>query len=631
MAFDHNTIKSMVQEGIDATQEARTSSEKCRDYYDGDGQWTAEERATLARRKQPVITDNRLKRKVDAMVGLEQRGRTDPVAYPREPGDEDAAATATKALRFVEETTGVDMKASAAFYNLCIEGYGGVEVVAKDNGDSYDVEVNRIRWEEYVYDPHSRELDFSDSGYDGVLKWMSADKAKTFLKPYWTGSDAEFDAMLDTSSSESGDTYQDRPQGTALSWYDKKQRRVRVGQIYYLCDGQWYMTMFTGRGEIINEVSPWLDVDGKPCNPNVMMTAYIDRENRRYGFLRDLLSQQDEINKRRSKMLHQLSSRQTWGAKGAIESITKMKSELAKPDGHVEVDFDAIPPERGIMPFNLIQNSDQIMGQAQLLQEATNAIDNLGPNAALMGQMSGAASGRAIMATQQAGMAELAPIYDSKRDWTERVYRMIWARIKQVWTGPKWIRVTGDMEAPQFIGINMPQPILDQMGQPMIDPMTGQPAIQRDAMGQPVVENAIGQIDVDIIIEQSPDYATLRAEQFEKLVELASSGMMQIPPAVIIKASDLPDKKELLEALNQPPPEPPPIVLETAQADLNVKKSQAMKNEASAQKDLASIGKVQADAAKAQADTQKTQVETRDKALDTTAKQVLAQNGVLVQ
>jgi hypothetical protein len=410
--------------------------------------------------------------------------------------------------------------------------------------------------------------------------------------------------------------------------------------VYYYCDGQWYMTVFTGRGEVMNELSPWLDDKGKPCNPMVLMTAYVDRENKRYGFVKGLLSQQDEVNKRRSKMMHQLNSRQTWGAKGAVESVTKMKAELAKPDGHVEVDFDAIPLERGIMPFNIIQNSDQIMGQAQLLQEATNAIDNLGPNAALMGQMNSGASGRAQMVAQQAGMAELAPLYDAKRDWTERVYRMVWARIKQVWTGPKWIRITGDMQAPEFIGINMPKPVMqpaiDQMTgqmmmgpdgqpamQPAIDPMTGMPATE--------IENPIGEVDVDIIIEQTHDYATLRAEQFEKLAELTASGMVQIPPAILIKASDLPDKRELLEALNQPPPEPPPVVMETAMADLAVKKSQAMANEARAQKDMASIGKVQADTAKTQADTQKTQVETQDKAMDTNAKQILARNGVLIQ
>ena len=77
-----------------------------------------------------------------------------------------------------------------------------------------------------------------------------------------------------------------------------------------------------------------------------------------------------------------------------------------------------------------------------------------GPNPSLIGQTQGQASGRAIMAQQQAGMAELAPLYDSLRDWTNRVYRAMWCRIRQFWTEPRWIRVTDAVGQREFIAIN---------------------------------------------------------------------------------------------------------------------------------------------------------------------------------
>jgi hypothetical protein len=613
MPFDHETLKHMVSDSIDQTSAARLASEKCRDYYDGRGQWTEEERTILRNRKQPITTHNILRRKVDAMVGLEQRGRTDPVAYPREPGDEESADVATKALRFVEETQRVDVKASEASYNLFIEGYGGVEVIADPVDPArpdlgYDVTVNRIRWEEILFDSYSREKDFSDAGFTGINKWMTSSKALAFLKPFWEGKEEDLAAMLDSTNTDNGDTFGDRPNTNMLSWYDKKLKRVRVVQIYYLCDGVWYMSILTGRGEICNIVSPWLDHKKKPHNPMVLMSAYVDRENNRYGFLvEDLLSLQDEVNKRRSKMLHQLNSRQTWGVKGAVASVKAMKSELAKPDGHVEVDPGFA--ENGVMPFNIIQNTDQLMGQAQLLADAVNAIDNIGPNAALMGQMGGQASGRAMMAAQQAGMAELAPIYDSKRDWTERVYRTIWSRIKQVWTGPKWIRVTGENEAPQFIGINQPVPMMDQMGMPVVDPMTMQPAMQ--------MQNAVAEMDVDIIIEQAPDYATLQAEQFEKLAEMMQSGV-PIPPMVLIEASSLSNKRKLLEMMqSQSAPPPDPMVQRAQAAEIAVKETKAKDNDASAQKKLAEIEQIA--------------VEVEDAQLATAQKHVMAKNGIFTQ
>ena len=43
---------------------------------------------------------------------------------------------------------------------------------------------------------------------------------------------------------------------------------------------------------------------------SIMASAHTDRENNRYGMVRDLISEQDEINKRRSKALHLLSVKQ---------------------------------------------------------------------------------------------------------------------------------------------------------------------------------------------------------------------------------------------------------------------------------------------------------------------------------
>lgn len=522
--LDLAKLRRMVENSADMTSEAREASERDRDYYDG-YQWTATERQTLEKRKQPVNTTNRVKRKIDAMIGIEQRGRVDPRAFPREPGDEEAADLATKALVFVEETERVDEKRSSAFENLLVEGYGGVEICAEPDKYGWTPKVKRLRWEELFFDPHSREKDFSDAAYMGVLKWMSLDAATAFARKFSDKSDEELAEILDwTESSQQGETFEDRPRHeAAFVWADKRQKRVRLAQMYYRHGDVWHLAVFTGKGTLYNAESPYVDTDGKPDCAIILMSAYVDRENRRYGLVRDLISLQDSINKRESKLLHGLNVRQTMGAKGAVD-VAKVKAELAKPDGHVE--YDTAYQEGGQRPFEIIPQSDQIMGQFQLLQEAKREIDMLGPNASLLGQLEGQQSGRAIMAQQQAGLAELAPIYDSLRDWTERVYRALWARIKQFWDAPRWIRVTEENEAPRFIGINVPQ--MTPYG--------------------PQIVNSVADLDVDIIIDQSPDYATLRSEQFEKLADMAARGY-PIPPEAIIEASDLRDKKKILEGI----------------------------------------------------------------------------------
>jgi hypothetical protein len=313
------------------------------------------------------------------------------------------------------------------------------------------------------------------------------------------------------------------------------------------------------------------------------MSGYVDRENRRYGVVRDMISMQEEINKRRSKLLNALNNRQTLGTKGAV-NVAEMKRQLAMPDGHVEVDPAAFDPESGMKPFEIIPTTDMTSGQFALLQEAKAEIDMLGPNASLLGQLSGAQSGRAIMAQQQAGLAELAPIYDSLRDWTERVYRAVWHRIKQFWKEPRWIRVTDDEASAQFVGVNQ---------------------IVQGPYG-PQMMNAVAEIDVDIIVDQAPDYASLRAEQFDKLADLAAKGV-QIPPGVLLEVADIRDKSKLMQKM-EPPPEAAAMQAQMAQAaqemaqrgamaEIGKTEAEAERARAAAAKDLASIGKMRFDAA----------------------------------
>lgn len=570
LVFDHAKKKQMVARSADMTEAARELSERDRDYYDS-YQWTAEEIATLRRRGQPANVDNRIKRKIDAMIGLEQRGRVDPVAYPRNPGDEDAADIVTKVLRFVEETERLDVKRSHAFENLLVEGFGGVEVAPEQGADGIDVRVRRLRWEELFYDPYSREKDFSDAAYIGIQKWMSEDDAKAFCAPFWQGDEDEFAALLDTQAETMGGTYDDRPLDQRMAWVDRRLRRVRVVQMYYRYGMEWRMAVFAGHGDIYDEVSHIPDDDGKPACGILLMSAYVDRENQRSGLVRDMISAQDEVNKRRSKLLHQLNSRQTVGAKGALESVAAMKREMARPDGHVEVNMDSFPEGAPVThAFAMLPQTDQIAGQFSLLQEAKQTIDLVGPNASLMGQLEGQHSGRAIMAQQQAGLAELAPIYDSLRDWTERVYRRIWACVRKYWTAPRYIRVTDDNDAPQFVGIN--QPVMTMQG--------------------PMIQNPIAQIDVDIIVSTSPEYVTLQQEQFDKLAELAKSGMVPIPPNVLIEASDLKNKKRLLEMLQGDPQQnamQQQMQQRAFEADMGVKETAAEKNRAQAAKAIADI------------------------------------------
>lgn len=595
--LDLNDLKAMVETAASTTSDARAMSEQARDYYDG-YQYTDEEVQELKRRKQPIITNNRIQRKIDAMVGIEQRGRTDPKALGRTPQHDQAADIATQALMFVDDETRFDVKRSQAFENLLVEGYGGAEIVVEQKRGRMEIVVNRLRWEEIFFDPSSREKDFSDAAFLGCMKWMSLDKA---IALYGEEHAETLEATL-AGDAQDGETYEDRPfRVNTFKWGDKKQRRVRISQMYYQRGGVWYLAIFTGGGEIRNDVSPYVDEDGAPVCPMVLMSAYVDRENRRYGLVRGMLSVQDEINKRRSKALHLLNSRQTMGAKGAVD-VLKMKNELAKPDGHVDVDVDLAEAARaaGIPAFQVLPTNDMASGNLAMLAEAKQEIDLLGPNASLQGQAQGQQSGRAIMAQQNAGLSELAPIYDSLRDWTIRCYEQMWLRIKQYWNEERWVRVTDEVGTTQFIGLNIPT---------VVDPFTGQP-LQR--------QNDVARMDVDIIIEDAPDLVTLRQEEFQQLAEMAQRGI-PIPPELLIEASSVRNKKRILDMMAerqqqamQGQAQQAQIEGQKAQAEMQIK---AISAQAKAQKDSA--------------DAQKTAVETQQMQRNAAVQELMARRAAM--
>lgn len=548
-----------MREHLDTMEEARSKAELARDYYDGK-QWTPEEIATLRRRGQPPIVFNRIKRKIDSILGVERQRRTDPKAYPRTPADEASANIVTQALRFVSDQTRLNNIFSQAFECGMVEGCGAVEVIAEQSGDDIDIKVQNIPWSEFIWDPRSIRHDFTDARYLGVLKWMDADDAASIWPDFRDQIMADLDA--ESKSFVSDQSVSDKPM--AGMWTDRRRRRVQVCQLYYKQGGQHMYAVVVGNTLVSDEPSYYEDDKGRRVTAIEAFSAYVDRDNARYGVVRDMQGPQDEINHRRSKAVHFLHSRRVMAQQGSVQDVAQAKQELARPDGWVEV----LDPE-GV---RILDTSQETTGNLNMLQEAKAEIDLLGPNNALQGKNTESQSGRAILVQQQAGLAELAPLYDRFTDFKLRVYRAMWYRIKQFWQAPKWVRITDDPEATQFIGLNQPGPV---------DPYT----LQQQVM------NPVAEMDVDIILETGPDTLTLQSEEFEQLAQIMPQ-LAQMPPQfalALLEASSLPFRRkqkmtELLQGGSQP--QDPQAMEMAAQArDLQMRQgmAKAMKDEASAQ------------------------------------------------
>jgi hypothetical protein len=548
--LDVGDLCRMFEESEDASLTARKEAERDRDYVDGK-QIPAEELAEYARRGQPPVIDNRIKTKIDYLVGLEKQQRVKPKAFPRTPRHEADADAATESLRYVAESEDYEAKRSAVWRNMLVEGVGGIRIYAEPSryappldpmGSSaltqpeYDIRLQRIAWDRLFFDPHSAEADFSDAGYLGIVTWMDFDDA---LSMYPDAKDI-LDATLATAPS---DTYDDKPKFS--HWADRKRRRVRICQIWIRRAGEWHFAEYTRGGILKGGPSPYLTDKGESDCELVLQSAYLDRDNNRYGLVREMVTLQDEVNKRRSKSLHLLNTSQVVYETGVVADIEEFRKQAVRPDGTMEVAPGALANKQ----IEFRTRDDLATAHFQLLQEAKSAIDIKGPNAIEMGDRTGGeipASGRAILASQQGGMIQIGDLLDNLRHLDKRVFRSLWARVRQYWTAEKWLRVTDDERDVKWLGLN-------------VDPMSMQ-AIALQAQQNPATAQAmagmigsVAELDCDIVIDDAPDGLTPQIEQFQSLVELKKyDAAGEIPFRAIVRAMpNLKDKQMFLKDMDE--------------------------------------------------------------------------------
>lgn len=492
-----------------------------RRYYHSD-QWTRKQIEVLNKRKQPVVTFNRIGRKIDGVVGLIERLRQEPKAYPRTPKHEQGAELATASLRYVLDEQEWKAKSPEVARDGAIDGIGGVEIeiTQGDKGDS-EVSFDIVEPDSFFYDPRSYRGDFSDAMYMGVGKWLDLETAIDMFPDSKEELESGQDGATDLTSNPDRDN----------KWFmnSGSKRLIRLVDVWYRHKGGWCWSIFTG-STILMEGDSYLknEKEQDECK-FIMFSGNVDHDGDRYGFVRNMKSAQDEYNSRRSRALFDLQSKRLIMIPGAVEDVEVTRREWSRPDGVVVVN--------GMDVNAAIKTDDRsfdFAGQLKLMENAISELQNYGPNQALVGDMTNQ-SGRAIQLLQQAGMAELGPYILGYKGWKIRLYRVIWNAIRKYWTAERWIRVTDDENLMQMVQVN-------GVG---VDPNTGMPA----------VINSLAALDVDIIIDEGADSVNMQADAYDTLTVMASKGA-NIPPAVLIELAPLQGsvKKKLLDMLNQPDP-----------------------------------------------------------------------------
>jgi hypothetical protein len=594
----HRECKSEFLADFRHDKEWRKEKERAEDFYDGE-QWSEDEKKTLEERGQAPIVINRIKPKIDAIVGMEMEISVDTKAFPKGLRDYKKAQHISVALRHVEQTSDFDTVENDAFKDLLKGGRGWYKTYPE--WEDFDPVIKTVKLDnsDVVPDRYSKKADLSDAKRVHETIWMDLSDAKKLFPGYEDELDKAFltnktmGQALD-SRRRRPDQYKDSPNEEGYyddkdpdcqEFVDKTRKQIRVVTTQYR--EAYYQRMMVAPNMEVTDVT---DEDAAKVDEflsefegaevfsqlryrlhqvTFTWTCVVEdkkdiaewdssaqfwytkvpgyrrgRDGVDYGLVKQMIDPQSEHNKRRSKALHMISANQIIREENAVNDPEIAREEANKVDGDIVVN----PNHR----FEIVRNIDMGTAQLQMLQESKAELESTGVPRELEG-MTNASSGREFQLRQRSQITALRELFRNLRNARRQVGQLWIKMIQHYWTAEMALKVTDDPEAPVFI-----------LNQRPIDPNTGQPALD-PTTGEPLVVNDLSAGKYDLEVDESQEYVNLESETFAQLSALALKGF-PVPPEMLIEVAPVPNRDKWIEQIRQQQAAQQAAVIAAAQA-----------------------------------------------------------------
>lgn len=524
---------------------------KAHNYKDGD-QWDDDDKTTVEDRGQQPLVFNRIKPACDWLIGTEKRTRVDYTILPRRKAGSKPAETKTKLLKYLSDTCKIGFTRSLAFEDAVISGLGWLDHGIRSDEIDEPLYVAYEDWRNVWYDSHAKERDLSDGRYlfrSKVVDYdiavaMFPDRADCIRLALNQNDDGNADEYLETDISPDDDDLSKT--GDAFLGLDYQRDRVRLisceyrvpaavkvirgdnseedmgtlnGAIYdpgnegmaYLVDNghaslydavrmeMWKM-IFCGNFVLQNRKRVY---NHQRFSLTPIWGYRKKKDNAPYGVVKNLIDPQDDLNKRRSKALFILSTKQSMAQENAIDDHDKFVEERDRPDGHMIVNnFDGV---KLIEERSLAKEHVMLMEQdAQYIESASGVTDEA------RGIETNAISGIAMQSREKQAHVNTAELFDNYRYAFQISGEIQLSLIEQFYTDQKTFRLTGDKGQNEFVDVNVP----GENGE---------------------IENDITATQADFVVEADSYHATVRQAMFDSLGEM----LVKLPPEVAIQVLDL--------------------------------------------------------------------------------------------
>ena len=560
----------------------RKLADRCCDYYDNK-QLDSEILQLMEQRGVPPLICNMIYPTINAVLGMQAKNKRDWLVTIGDDGaDEMLVKAINKKLNVAERESKSDAQRSEAFAAQVKAGLGWVEVGRESNPmrDSM-YRVNYVHRREIWWDWRNRDPE--NWRYLVRKKWYDEDQLVETWPQFagtirgtcrgWPGymiGNTEVNFGFDnTGLSDQLEASERAFTVSEHEWRDTSRRRAVLFEVWYR---RWkrglvfrlpnYQTIEFDERNVrhvaayqAGAISPFTAVypqvrqsvwigphrmwDRKspyPHNHFPYVPLFANREDTTeipYGLIRTMISPQDEINARRSRIQALQGSRRVEMDDDALHdqynNLDDVAEEVSRADSFVVLNKNR---KNGPHAFKITDNGDLSAPQFQMLQESKNEIhEQSGIFPSMLGSTEGARSGIAINSLVEQSVTTLAKINENYANADQQVGKLLLSLVLEDSMHEHAVAV-GEGKTRTSVYLNR---------------QTGV-----DEYGEPIIENDISQMRPELELKDVPSTPTYRQQQFAQLAEITKSLPPQAQAFVIdfvIEATDHPDRKKMAKRL----------------------------------------------------------------------------------
>lgn len=566
-------------EGTQNEPRWRASADRCADYYDNN-QLDSETLDLMRRRGVPAIIINLIHPTINTVLGMEARERTDTQVTFDEPMFEHVAIALNKKLSDFERGTNADRAVSNAYAGQVKAGLHWVEVGRNPNpfaNSGYrckDIHRREIWWDWSEGDPE-------DWRYLIRKRWIDADRLATVMPMHkdliryvsnrWQGWGRFAEDVSERTGLGQSYDIERAFTITENEWRDTDRRRLVTFEVWYrvwkrglvgmLNNGKrieidlnnprhaaavaagvlqptyvaypkMRQAFFIGPHRVIDRWSP-LPHHGFPYTPFFGYREDLTRAP--YGLIRVMLSPQDEVNARRSRLMALLGSRRMIIDNDALDTSYNSLEDAAEEVSRHDMVLVTDPKRRNrANAIDIKDNGDLSNGQIAMLHESKGEIQQAsGVFGAMQGDSKNIGSRVILDGLVQQGTTTLAEINDNYQHSRREVFEQALAFIKADSMHEHAVGV-GEGKGRKTILLNKP--------------------VYDESIGDTTLANSVAASDARVVLQEVPSSATYRQQQFAQLTELTKS----LPPAIqafvtpfVMEATDLKDRKQIASVIRK--------------------------------------------------------------------------------